>query len=500
MTPALRVGVDIGAAFTKAVAIEPHPFALHARAVVPTTYDDPLYDGLGAGVAQALTQLLAALASEARAIELVTFTTTHATNALLEGSVPKVGVVGIGRAPDLRAARKRTAVGDVPLAPGRTLRTEHVFLDASGGLAPAVVDTALDRLVAARCEAVAASGAFAGDAPETEWLVAERARERGLPTCAAHELSGACDLELRTIGAAMHASMLPMLEQIALIVQEVLECLAIELPLLVLRGDGGTMSLEAFRRAPSSSIGAGSAAGALAVLHALELTRGIVLDCGGTSSSVSVVDGGRTVLRTLKVMGRPVAGCSVDSWVVGTAGGSMARLRRHAIVGVGPRSTDVTSFSFACRAPAETLDGARLELISPYPCDPGSYAAIRTREFAQYALTVTCAANALGVTPVDSGAWAPQAVALAAFAPLAARLRTSPQEAARALLDAAVATVASAVDEAARAHAFGPEVPVVALGGSGPLLAGEVARVLGRPLLTPEHPEVLSAIGSALWR
>ena len=35
-----------------------------------------------------------------------------------------------GRAPDLRKASKRTCVGDVALAPGRMLRTEHVFLDA----------------------------------------------------------------------------------------------------------------------------------------------------------------------------------------------------------------------------------------------------------------------------------------------------------------------------------------------------------------------------------
>jgi len=496
MSAALRVGVDVGGTFTKAVAVEPHPFALRARAVVPTTHHHP--DGVTAGVAQALAQLFADLGEAARTVELVAFSTTQAMNALLEGDVADVGVIGIGRAPDLRPARKRTCVGDVALAPGRALHTQHVFLDATEGLADAEIDAALDRLVAGGCTAIAASGAFAVDAPETERRVAERARERDLPTCAGHELSGAYGLELRTVSAAINAAILPLMERTARIVQAVLEEADIDVPLLVLRGDGGAMSLEAFGRAPSLSIGAGPAAGVAAALHELELTNGIVLECGGTSSNVSVVDGGRTVLRTLKVMGHPTAIRSVDSWVVGAAGGSMARLKRRGIAEVGPRSAHVAGLPYACFADAAALDGAALELVAPRDGDPASYAAIRTRDGALFALTATCSANALGLVPEGSHAAGSQAAALAAFAPLAAHMRKRPEQAARALLDAAVAKIAGAVEEAARAHGFGRDVPVVALGGSGPALAGEVARALRRPLQAPGHPEVLSSVGAAL--
>jgi N-methylhydantoinase A/oxoprolinase/acetone carboxylase beta subunit len=493
----LRVGVDVGGTFTKAVAVVPCPFELRAHAVVPTTHDAA--DGVTAGVAAALTQLLGALGPAARDVELVAFSTTQAMNALLEGDVARVGVVGIGRKPDLRPARKRTAVGSVPLAPGRELRTDHVFIDATGGLSVDEVDAALDRLAAAGCTAIAASGAFAVDAPQAERLVAERARERGLPTCAGHELSAAYGLELRTVSAAVNASILPLVQRTAAVVQRVLHDAAIDVPLLVLRGDGGAMSLAAFGRAPSFSIGAGPAAGVAAALHELELTNGIVLECGGTSSNVSVVEGGRTVLRTLKVMGRPTAIRSVDSWVVGAAGGSMVRLRRRGIAEVGPRSAHVAGLRYACFAEPDALAGAALEPIAPREGDPLAYAAIRTRGGELLALTTTCAADALGLVPAGSHAAGSREAALAAFAPLAAHLRCrDPEAAARALLDAAVAKIAGAVDEAARAHDFGPNVPVVALGGAGPALAGEVARVLGRPLLAPEHPEVLSSIGAAL--
>lgn len=492
----LRVGVDVGGTFTKAVALESHPFLLRATAVVPTTHDAA--DGVTAGVAQALAQLLATLGPDGRHVELVAFSTTQAMNALLEGDVAQVGVVGIGTQPDLRRARKRSAVGDVPLAPGHALRTRHVFLDATGGLSVEAVDTAIDALARAGCEAVAASGAFAVDSPQHELLVAERARLRGLPTCAGHELSGAYGLELRTVSAAINAAILPLMERTAGVVEDVLKREQIDVPLLVLRGDGGAMTLDAFRRAPSFSIGAGPAAGVAAALQQLQLTNAIVLECGGTSSNVSIVENGRTVLRSLKVMGEPTAIRAVDSWVVGAAGGSMARLKRRGISETGPRSAHIAGLRYACFAPSGELEDARLELISPKEGDPAEYAAIRTRGGHLMALTATCAANALGLVAAGSHAAGSQAAALAGFRPLAARMRTTPEGAARALLDEAVRKIAAAVEDAARVYKFGPDVPIAALGGAGPVLAAEVARQLGRPVLTPEHPEVLSAVGSAL--
>jgi N-methylhydantoinase A/oxoprolinase/acetone carboxylase beta subunit len=490
------VGVDVGGTFTKAVAVESHPLRLRAHSVVPTTHSSA--DGVTAGVACALSHLLSDLGDDARYVELVAFSTTQAMNALLEGDVATVGVVGIGAQPDLRPARKRTAVGDVPLAPGRSLHTEHTFLVATAGLTAEVVDAALDRLAAAGATSIAASGAFAVDAPDAERLVAERARERGLPTCAGHEMSSAYGLELRTLSAAINAAILPLMERTAGVVDRVLAHERIDVPLLVLRGDGGAMSLESFRKAPSLSIGAGPAAGVAAALHQLRLTNAIVLECGGTSSNVSVVKRGRTVLRNLRVMGKPTATRAVDSWVVGAAGGSMARIRRKSVAEAGPRSAHIAGLPYACFADVAEFGGAELALVAPRAEDPECYAAVRTPAGKLYALTATCAANALGLAEPGSHPHTAPDAALAAFAPLAARMRTTPERAARSLLDATVSKIAAAVEDAARVHDFGPDVPIAALGGSGPALAGEVGRRLGRKVLLPEHPELLSAIGSAL--
>src|SRR4051794_37594866 len=149
---AIRVGVDVGGTFTKAVAVTSRPVELLAQAVVPTTHSSSA--GVTTGVADALERLFADLGPDRERVALVAFSTTQAMNALLEGDVARVGVVGIGAEPELRKARKRTSIGDVKLAPGRVLRTEHVFLDATLGLQPAVIEAALGRLAQAGCEAV----------------------------------------------------------------------------------------------------------------------------------------------------------------------------------------------------------------------------------------------------------------------------------------------------------------------------------------------------------
>jgi N-methylhydantoinase A len=491
----IRVGIDVGGTFTKAVAVEPRPFRLRARATVATTHG--ARDGVTAGVVHVLRRLLVDLAQERARVEVVAFSTTQAMNALLEGDVARVGVIGIGSAPDLKVARKRTRVGAVDLAPGRSLVTEHEFLDATRGLSDAVVDEVLDRLEQAGCTAIAVSGSFAVDAPEHELVVVERARARSLPACSGHELTGTYGLETRTVSAAVNASILPVIERTAGLVERALAEAGLDAPLLVLRGDGGAMSVDAFRRRPSFTVGSGPAAGVAAALHQLGVGDAVVVECGGTSSNVSVVKRGRPVLRSIKVMGRPTSIRSIDSWVVGAAGGSMARLARRGIAEVGPRSAHVGGLPYASFNPPDAFRDAELELFAPRVGDPEAYAVISAGG-RRYALTATCAANALALVPENAHAFGSREAAQAAFAPLARRLGTTAEAAARSVLDGAVRKIADAVVEATRAHDLGHDLPIVALGGAGQALAGEVARAVGRPLVCPEHADVLSSIGAAL--
>jgi N-methylhydantoinase A len=488
----LRVGIDVGGTFTKAVAVCPATRELRAHAAVPTTHAHD--HGVAQGVADALRSLLTRV--DGNSIELVAFSTTQAMNALLEGDVGRVGVVGLGEEPNLRPARKRTRVGAIGLAPDRKLETSHTFLDATGGVDGDTLDHALLAFAREGCRAVAVSAAFAVDDPDTEQFVSERAAAHGLPACAGHELSGAYGLETRTISAAINASILPVVERTTTLVASALAEAGLDAPLLVLRGDGGAMSVGEFRRRPSFTIGSGPAAGVSAALHQLEIRDGIVVECGGTSSNVSVIKNGRPLLRTLRVMGRPTCVRSIDSWVVGAAGGSMARVGRRRLEDVGPRSAHLAELPYACFATPQELADARLELRAPRAGDPADYAVICAAG-GDFALTATCAANALGLADGAYAAGSRDAARLA-FAPLAERLRTTVDEAATRVLDGAARRIADAAAEAAKQHALRDDVPLVALGGSGEVLVARVAELLGRPMVRTEHPEVLSSIGAAL--
>ena len=489
----LRVGIDVGGTFTKAVAVCPATRELRAHAAVPTTHAHD--HGVAQGVADALRLLLTRVDGDS--IELVAFSTTQAMNALLEGDVGRVGVVGLGEEPNLRPARKRTRVGAIGLAPDRKLETSHAFLDATGGVDGDTLDHALLAFARDGCRAVAVSAAFAVDDPDTEQFVSERAAAHGLPACAGHELSGAYGLETRTISAAINASILPVVERTTTLVASALAEAGLDAPLLVLRGDGGAMSVGEFRRRPSFTIGSGPAAGVSAALHQLEIKDGIVVECGGTSSNVSVIKNGRPLLRTLRVMGRPTCVRSIDSWVVGAAGGSMARVvGRRRLEDVGPRSAHLAELPYACFATPEELAGARLELRAPRAGDPADYAVICAAG-GDFALTATCAANALGLADGAYSAGNRDAARLE-FGPLAERLRTTVDEAATRVLDGAARRIADAAGEAAKQHALRDDVPLIALGGSGEVLVARVAELLGRPMVRTEHPEVLSSIGAAL--
>jgi len=495
LTRRLRIGVDVGGTFTKAVAVSLSPLEVHTRVSVPTTHGAPA--GVAEGVAAALRELIANLGADRSRVELVAFSTTQAMNALLEGDVGTVGVVGIGYRPELRLARKRTRVGDIGLSRGRKLATLHAFVDASDGVSDTAVEDVLDELGGRGATALAVSGAFAVDAPDDEERFVRAARERGIAACAGHELTGAYGLETRTLTAAINASILPIVERTAAMVEEALAEAQLDVPLLVLRGDGGSMSNERFRDQPSLTIGSAPAAGVAAVLHELRLSDAIVIECGGTSTNVSVVRSGRAQLRSLRVMRQPTFIRAVDSWVVGVAGGSLALLGRRGIAEVGPRSAHIAGLPYASFATVEELHGAELALVAPRAGDPESYACIDASG-GRYALTATCASIALGLAPHGSYPESFPEAALAAFEPLARKLGGTPEDAARSLLDTATRAVAAVISEAAKQYKLPADVPLVALGGAGAALVPEAARRLDRPAVLPSHAEVLSAVGAAV--
>src|SRR5829696_3633375 len=155
----VRVGVDVGGTFTKAVAVALPSGTIAARSVLPTTHGAP--NGVAEGVVSAVAQVAAAVGPER--VDLVTHSTTQAVNALLEGDVEAVGVIGLGRDRDVAKARKRTTLRNVELAPGKRLPTVSAFLDVTHGLPQDELRRVLDRFRRDGIGSVCVAEAFAPD-------------------------------------------------------------------------------------------------------------------------------------------------------------------------------------------------------------------------------------------------------------------------------------------------------------------------------------------------
>ncbi len=494
----LRVGVDVGGTFTKAVAVALDHRDIVASSVVPTTH------GADGGVAAGVVQAVAELAAQVGAgnIELVTHSTTQAVNALLEGDAAEVGVIGLGRRPDLARVEKRTRLKDVELSPGKRLHVRHAFFDVTDGLPSAEIAASLAGFRDAGVGAVCVAEAFSPDDTTNEVAVAALAMAAGLPVCTSTELSGLYGLELRTVTAALNASILPIAISTATFVAEGVADAGIDAPVMVMRSDGGATDLEGFRAAPVRTLYSGPSASVAGALRYTGVTDAIVIEVGGTSTNIAAIRAGRPSLSYVRVASHATALRSVDVRVVGVAGGSMLRVRRGRVHGIGPRSAHIAGLHYACFMSADDFTGATVEIGAALPGDPSDYVSLRTADGQRVALTTTCAANALGITEPGDYSYADGSAARAAFAVVAESMRDDADTIAQHMLAAAgeaVCELALTVAKTAKLiGTSGISPSIVGVGGGAGGLARHVSAMLGWPLVIPEHAEVISSIGDAL--
>jgi len=491
---ATRIGIDVGGTFTKGVALDAVTREVHARARVPTTHRAP--EGVAAGVLEVLGELLATL-PPAQPVALVAHATTQATNALLEGDVAHVGLLALGPAAEERLIRKRTRLSRLTLGNGRRLELSYAFLpsDDASALGERVRRLAREWR-AAGVEVAAVSQAFAVDDPSLERRAGTLLREAGLPATGGSELTGVYGLEMRSSTAAINASILPTMLRTAERVERALRATLPQVPLLVVRGDGGAVDLAGLREAPIQTVVSGPAASLAGAILYHGVSDGVLFEVGGTSTNIGAIKAGRPVMKYMTVMDFPTALRAADIRIAGVAGGSLVRLSRRRIEEVGPRSAHIAGLPYASFAEPAALSGARLARSAPRPGDPEDYAVIEA-DGGRFALTPTCAANALERLPKDDPGYRPPAAARAALAALAQGLGAGADAVAEAILEAAAEKLVGTVRALADDHGLGG-APLYGGGGGARVLGPVVARRLGMPFECVPEPDVISSIGAAL--
>ena len=494
---AIRIGIDVGGTHTKAVAIDNATNEIVGKGSVMTTHHHE--SGVAAGVVAAFQKCLARNDIRPEEVIFIAHSTTQATNALLEGDVARVGVVGIsGGFIEGFLAKRQTRIAPIDLGTGKFIETDHVHVNIKD-MTPENLPGIVKGLVAKGSSVIVASKAFGVDNMREERMVAEEAERQGIPCTLASDITKLYGLTTRTRTAALNASILPKMLDTANSTERSVRSAGIDVPLMIMRGDGGVMEINEMKKRPILTMLSGPAASVIGALMYLRASNGIYFEVGGTSTNIGVIKNGRPAVDYSIIGGHRTYVNSLDVRVLGVAGGSMVRAGKGAVIDVGPRSAHIAGMGYACFTDPGLLDGATLYHVQPRKNDPADYVALRLTNGESVTITNTCAANVLGILEENDYARGNLESSRKAMALLAAEVGLSIEETARAILQKGSEKIIPVIEDLIAKYKIEREqVVLVGAGGGAGTLLTFTANAMGFKYQIPENAEVISSIGVAL--
>ena len=493
----IRVGIDVGGTHTKAVAIDNQTKQIIGKSSVKTTH--AAQAGVAEGVVASFLKCLEEHDISADEVVFVAHSTTQATNALLEGDVAKVGVIATaGGSFEAFLTKRQTSLNRLELGTGREIQISSRFIHKKK-LSEERIVQAIDELCAEGCQVFVTSGAFGVDDLASERQINDVLHAKGLKATMASEITKLYGLSRRTRTAVINGSILPKMLETADSTETGVKGTGVDVPLMIMRGDGGVMDVKEMKKRPVLTMLSGPAASVMGALIYLRASNGIYFEVGGTSTNIGVIKDGRPVIDYSQINGRSTYISSLDVRVLGVAGGSMVRAGQHKLIDVGPRSAHIGGMDYAVFTPEEEIIDPQLEFFAPRTGDSADYVAIRLRNGKRVTLTNTCAANVLGLVKKEHFSYGNVKAARKAMAPLAEYLNLSIEETATAILEKAFEKIEPVIMGLARKYKLEKEqLSLVGVGGGASSLLSYCAEKMELNYSIPENAEVISSIGVAL--
>jgi N-methylhydantoinase A/oxoprolinase/acetone carboxylase beta subunit len=347
MRQRLWLGLDTGGTYTDAVLLADGREVIASAKALTTPWN------LALGIAAAIRAVLAALPAmpDRAGIELVSVSTTLATNAVVESRFSPVCtlVIGFDDAMVERSGLHRQGSGGVVRIAGG-----H---GATGEETVALDEAAITREVLAhepQVEAFAVAASFSVRNPAHELRARQLIRAATpKPVTCAHELSSKLDAPRRALTATLNARLTPQIRHLIESLAQVLRAERITAPLMIVKGDGSLMKADVALEYPVETVLSGPAASVVGAGFLTGLRDCLVADMGGTTTDVAIVAGGRPVTSP---EGALVGGWrtmveAVDVRTSGLGGDSEVRFERGTQLCIGPRKAMPLSL-LAMRFPA----------------------------------------------------------------------------------------------------------------------------------------------------
>lgn len=283
----LVLGIDTGGTYTDGVLLE-----YESRRVLVSHKSLTTKRDLSIGIEEVITGIRI---DDPSAIRMVSISTTLATNAIAEGKGKGVALLLIGYDPELIATFKME----------RQFATPHYYYFAGGHdlygqeKEPLDLPAILAKVnqIKNQVDALAISSYFSPLNPEHEYRTFEAVAEIcDLPVVLGHQLSTKLGSVERATTAALNASLLAVLQDFIVAVQQAMARRQIKAPLMVVRGDGTLMHHEFAGRTPVETIHSGPAASAIGGRFLSGLEHALVVDVGGTTTDIALIEAGQVAV------------------------------------------------------------------------------------------------------------------------------------------------------------------------------------------------------------
>lgn len=442
------IGIDVGGTNTDAVILDQG--AVLAATKTTTTPD------VTAGITAAVGRLREMSGADLHSVTAVMIGTTHFVNALVEArrlsptAVIRLGLPAGAGLPPLVGwpARIVTAIaGQAFMVHGG-----HEFDGRKiSDLRPEELLDAVDKALANGAESIAISSIYSPVNAEFELIAEDLIARRypDIPVTLSHQI-GRLGLLERENAAVINAALRALARDISSALTAAVRELGIEAPLFVSQNDGTVMDLDFTRRYPVNTFASGPTNSMRGAAFLSGLSECVVVDVGGTTTDVGMLQGGypREAALEVEVEGIRTNFRMPDVLSVGLGGGSRV---------------------------GEGIEGN--EGVTVGPDSVGYRIGTEARVFGGQTLTATDIAVAAGFADIGDAS-------LVADVP-------------RATLDAALARIREILENTVdRMRTSTDPVDVVAVGGGSILVPAELAGA--NEVHRPENFAVANAIGAAI--
>ncbi|SJZ69171.1 hydantoinase/oxoprolinase family protein [Selenihalanaerobacter shriftii] len=281
------LGIDTGGTYTDAVIYDREQDELIDKNKALTTHYN---------LTEGINNCIGGLKQEwFERIEIVSLSTTLATNAIVESNGARVGLLLLGYDQELIEQFKldeKIPAERIGIVAGRFnikgKEVEALNIDRIKELGLAWKD---------KVDVLAVSGYMSVRNPAHE-IEAKKilGKLTNLPVVCGHILTNKLNSIKRATTVVLNASLIPIIKDLNDKTKKALQAKGIEAPLLVVKGDGSLLKDKVILKRPIETILSGPAASTIGAKKLAEVEDGIIVDMGGTTTDICLIEDGRPKL------------------------------------------------------------------------------------------------------------------------------------------------------------------------------------------------------------